>query len=855
MHKDKKESQLQTYATEDRAASNAAITAADQPSALEQMRLGRITKWNDWKNSTGDYAGRPLDVTQAPDMNLQLGLFNRAKAGQDAERQGEGLITMGANAISPEYAGLLREQRAAHREQDAAGGLEDAFARKDAEMSDSELPLISLANSRAMGIAGLRSNQAQQSQSIWAGYRPAPGAWGNFKNALASTLGTTLGTFGRNSQGGWSVGRGGGSTVFAARGGYVRPGQRAVVGEEGFEYGVDDDGRLRVLGADEPELIRPTKGTTVIPHELSTSLAQLRGKMPEPSGDVGPAPDELVRPRRVTPQTQDMGLPAGEQVRKLVAAAQGIGKPVDAGASPVLAAEPSAVPDTPLFTRPASEFEPDAMPLTRRPKAQPAPGEMEANDELVRSRIDRAGGFAEMGDLHRRPRVADPLGLAEHRIEEDALLSRPTDRNGRGRSVWAGLKRGFVEGGPAGAIIGAATHAVDPSLDEQDDQSRMIGRDVAVADSLTRRRASNLALQGAAADVENKRQASPIKWAALDEKRLEDARRNVRSQITARKGTHFDANDPLLAQAEELGMHFDADSLNNAASNSVPFEEIDRQNPTMTRKGFINKVTGEITYYGAGKYTQPVGPDGMTAFQRGSLKLGGARLGETVRHNQVTETQGGERIGIARGHLTLAQAAQDNQFDETARKRFDAANKLAAKAEEYDSIASAIEHNREYDYKDPGTGEMVHVDSKRRAIERDKNLAQAAAARRELFTNYRDAFNGDDQGHVQMTEAEFKALFPTLAAKSAPGSDARLGEALRLGIDLTDGPGAKPDSTNYTPSPIKRRAPASRGAASSAAPSSGRMYTEDEVRAQARAMHKNEDAAVEKMRKAGRLQQ
>jgi len=137
------------------------ITLAAQPDPLTERLRQRDIAWLDWadqKDAQGN--ATPLDVTRAPGLGPSLDLFNRAKAGQQSERQGIGALRMGLNASDPNLTSLLNQQSQAHREQDAAGGLERAVAMRNAETTGSILPLAQMQQQQRMGLAGLASNNA-----------------------------------------------------------------------------------------------------------------------------------------------------------------------------------------------------------------------------------------------------------------------------------------------------------------------------------------------------------------------------------------------------------------------------------------------------------------------------------------------------------------------------------------------------------------------------------------------------------------------------------------------------------------------------------------------------------------------
>lgn len=114
--------------------------------------------WADQKDAQGNAA--PLDVRRAPGLGPSLGLYESARRGQQQERQGIGALRMGAQGSDPNLTSLLREQSQAHREQEAAGGLERAVAARQAEATGSILPLASLEQNKRMGLASLASGSA-----------------------------------------------------------------------------------------------------------------------------------------------------------------------------------------------------------------------------------------------------------------------------------------------------------------------------------------------------------------------------------------------------------------------------------------------------------------------------------------------------------------------------------------------------------------------------------------------------------------------------------------------------------------------------------------------------------------------
>lgn len=189
----KKQQQLADQQQADRALFLQSFNKASEQSPLQKRLEQGNLDWLDWEQGKGTFEGKPLDVMNAPGLGPSLSIFNRAKAGQQGERQGIGALRMGLNASDPGLTANLAEQSKLRREEDASGALENAVASKDAEVQGSSLPLIGLDQSRAMGLAGLAGNQAGNSTSLWSQFRPRPGFFGTLSQSLANSLGNTLG--------------------------------------------------------------------------------------------------------------------------------------------------------------------------------------------------------------------------------------------------------------------------------------------------------------------------------------------------------------------------------------------------------------------------------------------------------------------------------------------------------------------------------------------------------------------------------------------------------------------------------------------------------------------------------------
>lgn len=169
----KKQAVLEQQQAEDRRRMNELLAAATAPkpveTALEKEQLG-------WMNQTSGKEG-PLDITSLRGLKPSLALYNSASQRQQGDRQGTGLFQMGAQGSNPMLAQLLKQQSEDQRQQDAAGGLENAYRLTDAQMRGSMLPLLGMQQNRSMGLASLGTNAAGNSTAQWANFRPAPSFW------------------------------------------------------------------------------------------------------------------------------------------------------------------------------------------------------------------------------------------------------------------------------------------------------------------------------------------------------------------------------------------------------------------------------------------------------------------------------------------------------------------------------------------------------------------------------------------------------------------------------------------------------------------------------------------------------
>lgn len=175
----RKEEEMRKEKEADRALFLSSFQKAQEPTPLQKAWEQSQLDFLNWESGKDG----PLDVTKAPGLGIANSLYRRAAAGQQGERMGQGLITMGTNASSPDLAAKLAQQAKDRREQEAAGGLEEAVALRRAEAHGSVLPLAQLNTNRSLSLAGMAGNQAQGSQGLWGQFRVRPGIGAQLLNS------------------------------------------------------------------------------------------------------------------------------------------------------------------------------------------------------------------------------------------------------------------------------------------------------------------------------------------------------------------------------------------------------------------------------------------------------------------------------------------------------------------------------------------------------------------------------------------------------------------------------------------------------------------------------------------------
>lgn len=124
------------------------------PSALETAKEGEQT---DWLKQTND---PNFDVTKTMGMSPYMNLFNRAKTNNTSDDTPMPTAASWGGTPNANLAEALKSQGARSREQEAAGGLQQAFGAKDAAMRGDTMPFLALQQQKNMGLWDVLNNRS-----------------------------------------------------------------------------------------------------------------------------------------------------------------------------------------------------------------------------------------------------------------------------------------------------------------------------------------------------------------------------------------------------------------------------------------------------------------------------------------------------------------------------------------------------------------------------------------------------------------------------------------------------------------------------------------------------------------------
>lgn len=160
----------------ERDAASASLTEAlNKPRTA--LDLAKEKEQTDWYSQTSD---PNFDITKTTGMIPHLNLYNRAKANDQSDDTPMPTAASWGGTPNLNLAEALKSQGARSREQEAAGGLEEAFRSKDASIRGETLPylgmqqdknlnLMNMLNNRSMGMSSLYGRSLEQ-MPFWQRY-------------------------------------------------------------------------------------------------------------------------------------------------------------------------------------------------------------------------------------------------------------------------------------------------------------------------------------------------------------------------------------------------------------------------------------------------------------------------------------------------------------------------------------------------------------------------------------------------------------------------------------------------------------------------------------------------------------
>lgn len=469
--------------------------------------------------------------------------------------------------------------------------------------------------------------------------------------------------------------------------------------------------------------------------------------------------------------------------------------------------EPVRAPDeqTPISPR-TSTFTPvDASEALTRPRRVEAANAPPPTDDFQRNPDYAGEGVSSQGESTIRPRWTSPMNQEmEHNAATREAYAHPDKAHGLRRfaPVLEGFARGVAgTGSLAGGLGGAATGLGVSILDPRAGNKLKYGRELAQSDAtlagMHKSRQAQLDEQGKIATIENTR--------ANTFKTLHPQPAN-KQHVTVNDTPYvFDPESGLYTESN-LPRGTKAKALKSGSDELGPYlyDPTDPKAEVIRPKGAELKQFIDVEGYGR-----------MTPAQKYA----------------ADQTREGANVGIA----NTFSDKQTQELNEQSEREFQ--DKVAAWK---DADTEARDFNKLHDELDDALADYQKTAETVNALANQSELSDKDAARLQ-------------EARVHYKEAENKiARLKKQATERAGFINSNYGDYVTYGTDERFVTRSRPTR----PSVVRRPAPQTRSAPSaggqSASPS-GPPWTEEQVRARAKARGKNEDAAVEAARKHGQL--
>lgn len=137
---------------------NQAITEVKTVDPLEAKLKARSQKFLDWEDGTGEYAGKPRNILDAPGIGDALDIYGSAESLADTEQMGSGAMRLADPASGTTYGTQMKQLAASDRYNTRAAGLSNALGGIKADATGQIGGLLDRDFARKSTIAGLESS-------------------------------------------------------------------------------------------------------------------------------------------------------------------------------------------------------------------------------------------------------------------------------------------------------------------------------------------------------------------------------------------------------------------------------------------------------------------------------------------------------------------------------------------------------------------------------------------------------------------------------------------------------------------------------------------------------------------------
>jgi hypothetical protein len=124
---------------------------------LEQRLNSRSMKFFDWQDGTGEYAGKPRSILDAPGISDTLDLYGGAEQLANTERFGDGAVRLADPAAGSAYGTQMKQQKDMQLYDNRAAGVSNALGVLKAENTGQVGDLMNRDFARKNAVLGAES--------------------------------------------------------------------------------------------------------------------------------------------------------------------------------------------------------------------------------------------------------------------------------------------------------------------------------------------------------------------------------------------------------------------------------------------------------------------------------------------------------------------------------------------------------------------------------------------------------------------------------------------------------------------------------------------------------------------------